>query len=115
MTPIPTSGGILPPISGMPIDPGVAIGKIISGVVGFILVFASIWTLFQLLQAGLQWIGSGGDKAGLEGARDRITHSLLGLLVVFSAWAIYILVLSFLGLSPIGPSGTVNFKIPSFF
>ena len=85
--------------------PEVAVGAFISGIIGVILVFASIWTLFMLLQAGLEWIGSVGDKTGLENARNRITNALLGLFIVFAAWTIYLLILQFLGLSPIGGGG----------
>lgn len=87
--------------------------KFISGLVGVLLVLASIWTLFMLLQGGLEWIGSGGDKTGVEHARDRITNALLGLFIVFAAWTIYIIVLQFLGISPVGSGGGFNLKLPS--
>lgn len=35
---------------------------------------------------------SGGDKAGTESARGQITAALVGLVIVFSAWAIATLV-----------------------
>lgn len=93
--------------------PEVAFGAFISGIVGAILVFASIWVLFMLLQGGLEWIGSGGDKTGLENARNRITNALLGLFIVFSAWTIYLIILQFLGISPIGSGGGFQLRLPT--
>lgn len=88
--------------------------KFISSLVGILLIFATIWTLFQLLQGGLEWISSGGDKTGVEHARDRITNALLGLFIVFAAWTIYIIVLQFLGVSPMGGGGGgFQLKIPA--
>jgi hypothetical protein len=54
----------------------------VSGVVSFIF----------LLWGGLQWIMAGGDKEGTEKARKKITSALIGLAIVFSAYALlYIL------------------------
>ncbi|KKP23206.1 MAG: hypothetical protein UR11_C0001G0180 [Candidatus Woesebacteria bacterium GW2011_GWC1_30_29] len=38
---------------------------------------------------------SGGDKAQTEGARNQITAALVGLVIVFSAWAIAQLLATF--------------------
>ena len=54
----------------------------IAGVVSFVF----------LLWGGLQWILAGGDKEGTEKARKKITSALIGLAIVFSAYALlYIL------------------------
>jgi len=54
----------------------------IAGVVSFVF----------LLWGGLQWILAGGDKEGTEKARKKITAALIGLAIVFSAYALlYIL------------------------
>lgn len=103
-----------PAITGMTgKTPENVFGNFISGLVGVILIMATIWTLFQLLQGGLEWIGSGGDKTGLEHARDRLTNALVGLFIAFAAWAIYLLILQFLGLSPIGGGGGFQLRLPS--
>ncbi len=109
----------IPPI-GNPAVTGMAgktpenvFGNFISGLVGVLLVLATIWTLFQLLQGGLEWIGSGGDKTGLENARNRLTNALVGLFIVFASWALYLMILQFLGLSPIGGGGGFQLKLPS--
>ncbi len=47
---------------------------------------------FTLLIGAIKWISSGGDKAQLESAQKTITHSLLGLAILLSVFAIIQLV-----------------------
>jgi len=57
-----------------------------------ILVIAGLAFFFMLVWGGVEWILAGGDKAGAENARKRITSALIGLAIVFSAWAIIALI-----------------------
>jgi hypothetical protein len=50
------------------------------------------------LWGGLSWLTSGGDKAKYEAARDKITHALVGLVLVLVTWALWQLLLQFFGL-----------------
>ncbi len=75
------------------------LGKIISSSLAFILVIASILAFFFLVLGGIQWITSGGDKAGLEAARNRIMHAVIGLILVAASWAIMTFVFQWLGIS----------------
>ena len=53
---------------------------------------AGVISFVMLLWGGLQWILAGGDKEGTEKARKKITAALIGLAIVFSAYALlYIL------------------------
>jgi hypothetical protein len=61
---------------------------LLSGLVKLVLVVAALVFFFVLVIGGIQWILSGGDKAGAETARKRITAALVGLAIVFVAWAI---------------------------
>lgn len=94
-------------------DAPALLGKFIAGLVGTMLVLATILSLAQLLQGGIQWITSGGDKTQLDGARDRITNALIGLVLVFAAWSLYLVILRFLGVSLLGENGTININLPS--
>lgn len=82
--------------------------SVISGLVKFLLVIAAILFFFMLVIGGIQWIISGGDKAGSENARKRITSALVGLAIVFAAWAIVSLIHSVFGVN------ILNLTIPSF-
>ncbi len=85
-------------------------GKLISAIVGTLLIVAALLAFLYLILGGIQWISSGGDKAGMEGARNKITHAIVGLIIVGAAWAIMILVQNFLGFTIIG--GTLTFPKP---
>ena len=68
------------------------IPTLISAVIGLILIIAALVFFFLLIIGGIQWMTSGGDKAATESARGRITAALIGLVIVFSAWAIAALI-----------------------
>lgn len=66
--------------------------SLISAIINFVLGVAGVLSFIWLLWGGIQWILSGGDKEGTEKARKRITAALIGLAIVFSAYAlIYII------------------------
>jgi len=76
---------------------GLTLPAIISGLIRGVLVVAAIIFFFILVIGGIKWIASGGDKAATEGARNQITAALVGLVIVFSAWAILALIKTFFG------------------
>ena len=61
---------------------------IVSKLIRFALIIAAVTFFFMLLIGGIKWIMSGGDKGKTEEARNQITAALVGLVIVFSAWAI---------------------------
>jgi hypothetical protein len=69
---------------------------IIAGLITLVLIIAAIVFFFMLVIGGIRWITSGGDKANTEAARNQITAALVGLVIVFAAWAIINLVGTFL-------------------
>lgn len=71
----------------------------VSGFIKLILVIAGLAFFFILVIGGVKWILSGGDKAHTEGARNQITAALVGLVIVFSAWAILQLINTFFGVN----------------
>lgn len=73
--------------------------RLIGALVNLILILAGIIAFFFLLWGGLQWILAGGDKEGTEKARKRITAALIGLVIVFSVYALISLAGSFLGVN----------------
>lgn len=62
--------------------------ELISGLIKISLVIAAIIFFFVLVIGGIRWILSGGDKQATETARGQITAALVGLVIVFAAWAI---------------------------
>lgn len=78
---------------------GLEFGTLIGALLKLILVVASLVFFFILVMGGINWILSGGDKAKTEGARNQITAALVGLVIVFSAWAIIQLIYTFFGVN----------------
>ena len=70
-------------------------------------VIASLIALAFLIYGGIRWITSGGDKAGVESARNTIVAALVGLVITFLAYFIINIVFSFFGLD------FATFTIPS--
>ncbi len=86
------------------------IGQLISALVGTVLIIAALLAFLYLILGGIKWITSGGDKAGMEEARNKITHAIVGLIIVGAAWSIMTLVQNFLGVQIIG--GSINLPKP---
>jgi len=74
---------------------GLTIPNLISALIRLTVVVAAIVFFFILVIGGIRWIASGGDKAQTEAARNQITAALVGLVIVFAAWAIVALINTF--------------------
>ncbi len=68
---------------------------LISALIRGVVVIAAIVFFFILVIGGIRWIASGGDKGQTEAARNQITAALVGLVIVFAAWAIVALINTF--------------------
>lgn len=72
--------------------------KILQLGISLALVIGAIIFFFMMLAGGINWITGGGDKPKMESAQKQITHSLIGLAILFSAFAIIKLVGSLFGI-----------------
>ena len=68
------------------------LGTILSAGIKLIIIAAGLIAFVYLLLGGIKWITSGGDKAGVETARNQIIQALIGLIVVLAAWGLIVLV-----------------------
>lgn len=89
-----------------------SLGTLIGNALGILLIIAAIAAFLFLILGGIQWITSGGDKAGLEAARNKITNAIVGLVIVAAAWAVMLLVSQFLGIEGLFGGGL---NIPTAF
>lgn len=71
---------------------------IVSTIIKLILVVAALIAFFFLVVGGIKWITSGGDKEQTAKAQGTITAALVGLVIVFAAWAIIRLIEAFFGI-----------------
>lgn len=74
----------------------------IPGLIGFavqiLFIVAGLVAFVYLLLGGIKWITSGGDKGQVEAARNQIIQALIGLVVVFLAWGLIVLIEKLFGL-----------------
>ena len=84
-------------------------GGIISGAISLVLIVVALVFFFILVFGGLRWVTSGGDEKKVGEARAGITNALIGLAIVFAAWAIMKLIGTVFGIDILG-----NLSIPSF-
>jgi hypothetical protein len=93
---------VLPPQYGT-VGAGGSAASIFSGIirvlVQFALIIGVISFIFMFLLGAFQWITSGGDKDALQKARSRISHALIGLLVLFSLYAVLYLLGAIFGIN----------------
>ena len=93
----------LSPASGLAADlTGITFGGIVTALISFLIIIAAVVFFFILIIGGIRWIMSGGDKANTEAARNQITAALVGLVIVFAAWAILQLIDAFFGTDILG-------------
>ena len=74
------------------------LGDIIRNGITILFIVATIAALFFLVFGGIKWITSGGDKAGVESARNMIVAALVGLVIAFLAYFIVQIIFQLFGL-----------------
>lgn len=79
-------------------SPTAFLEEYLPNLIGLLLVFGAVSFFFMLLWGAVSWIISGGDKAHIESARARITSALIGLILMFSTFAIVKLIEAFFGI-----------------
>lgn len=73
-------------------------GRLIPALIAALLVIGAVVFIFMLLMGGIGWITAGGDKSKIEEARERLTNAMVGILVLFSFFAILNIVECFFGI-----------------
>ncbi len=75
------------------------IGHLVSNLASAAFIISGIAFFGILVLGGVQWLTSGGDKAKVESAQKSISSALIGLAIVASSYAVYVLVLEFFGIN----------------
>lgn len=75
------------------------VNQLITSAISLILVVAAVVFFFILVIGGIKWITSAGDKAKIESARGHLTAALVGIVIVFSVWAIIKVLETFFGVN----------------
>ncbi len=85
--------GPLTTVGGNPCDVSTFFADTISKVIGVLTAAAVLWFVIHFILGAYEWIGASGDPKALENARNRIIHSIIGLVIVFAS----LIFVSFLG------------------
>jgi hypothetical protein len=101
---VPNRNEIYNPVLGGLNDVGGATGvgffaALIPALIGLLMAVGAIVFIFMLLWGAVQWILSGGDKGAVESAKGRVTNAIVGLVLLFSTFAIVKLVETFFGIN----------------
>ncbi len=74
------------------------LNRFLPNLITIFFVAAVIAALFFLIVGGIRWITSGGDKEAAIKAKETITAATIGLVVVFSVYAVLRLIGYFFGI-----------------
>ena len=85
----------------------ITIPGLISAALNLTLIIASILFVFSLLTGAIKFIISGGDRERTDNAKRQVMNALIGIVLVFSSWAVIGLVSQFFGID------LLNFEIPT--
>ena len=69
---------------GIPTD----LGIILTWAIRMIFLFAGLIVAYNIIQGGLDWVQSGGEKDKVEKAQKKITASIIGLIILFATIAV---------------------------
>lgn len=72
---------------GIPSDVGKTT-QFLSAIIRFFIILGGLFTLWQFLSGGLLYITSGGDKTKVSEASNKITMSIVGLVIMASSFVI---------------------------
>ena len=74
------------------------IANLVANAISVAFIVAAVATFVFLVYGGINWLTSGGDKTRIETAQKMITNAIIGLAIVAASYAIYNLVLDFMGI-----------------
>jgi hypothetical protein len=86
-----TFGEITPPVgvkdyNDLAGGDGIGILIFINRFIQLIFVLAGIWVLYNVISAGFTYLGSEGDAKAHQTVRDKITMSVIGLLIIVASY-----------------------------
>jgi hypothetical protein len=87
----------------------VTFSNFVPSLINLLFILALIIAVAYLIWGGIKWIMSGGDKGGLQTAREHVIAAILGLVIVFLVYFLLNLVLNWFGIT--NPKG--GFTLPT--
>ncbi|MEK7611073.1 MAG: hypothetical protein AAB486_01705 [Patescibacteria group bacterium] len=75
------------------------IGQLMSILLQAVIILAGLGTFVFLILAGIQYLTSGGEKAQVEAARNKITYSIVGLTIIAGSYVLTRIIETVFGIS----------------
>jgi hypothetical protein len=85
---------------------------LLSTIIGFITILAGLFFIFNFVTAALNWV-SVGESSKVEKARDKMTQSAIGLVVVIISYALIGVIGSVIGINILTPAALIRTIIPT--
>lgn len=82
--------------------------SVISTVIGVMTAIAFVWFTINFLIAAISWMTAGSDSKKVEGARTKLTNSLIGLVVTVAAIFLIDFIGKILGVDILNPTTILN-------
>ena len=79
--------------------------NLVTGILKLAFILATVIFFAQFLHGAINWIISAGNAEQLQKAQKELTSALIGLVIIFSTWAILNLVNYFFGLETMKSTG----------
>ena len=67
--------------------------------IAILFIVVILFTFFYMIQGGIQWMVSGGDKQRIEQARLKIVYAIVGLIISLGGFFILSFIFNLFGLS----------------
>ncbi len=109
-------GTIAPPIDSPLFNssPEQSLGIIIARGISLFLIVAGLLMLAYMLWGAFDWIISSGEKERIAKAQNKITHAVLGFIIIFVVLAAFgVITGNVLNIMTVGPDGW-EFRLPTF-
>lgn len=74
------------------------INLILGNIISIILILGIVIAFFFIIIGGIQWTTAGNDKEKISSARGKVISALIGLVVLFSVFAIMKIIGTFFGI-----------------
>jgi hypothetical protein len=88
--------------------PSAALASIIVTIWRAAITLGGLALIVMLIMGALEWITAGGEKAKVQAARDRITQSVIGMMVLAGTVAISVFISGILGINLLQPNFADN-------
>lgn len=98
-------GSQLQQVAGGGVTVQTNLGTIIGSFIGLAFVVGGLLTLMYMILGAINWITAGGDTGKIDKARSKIIQGIVGLAVLVSVYAVFMVVQYFFGLDVLGSGG----------